>query len=58
MLSFLYNKWVSYKMIVVLIFGLLEKILTGIENISKLNTFRDSIDSLKFKITLRMKISR
>ena len=58
MLSFLYNKWVSYKMIVVLIFGLLEKILTGIENISKLNTFRDSIDSLKLKITLRMKISR
>ena len=45
-------------MIVVLIFGLLEKILTGIENISKLNTFRDSVDSLKFKITLRMKISR
>ena len=50
MLSFL-CKWVSYKMTVVLILGLLEEILTGFENISKLNRFRDSIDSLKFKIT-------
>ena len=45
-------------MIVVLIIELLEEILIGFGNISKLNRFPDSIDSLKFKTTLRMKISR
>ena len=45
-------------MTVMLILGLLEEILTGFENISKLNRFRDSIDSLKFIIALSMKISR